>query len=102
MALIRRAKAIANVAEAEKRDAERLRRAEQRWGQAITRDGRRYYFDKIERGPGQGGCRANPEIGAAVTGRVPRQAAAQPARQHRKIPVILFYPLSVWDRRIKK
>jgi len=56
MALIRRAKAIANVAEAEKRDAERLRRAEQRWGQAITRDGRRYYFDKIERGTVQWEC----------------------------------------------
>ena len=56
MALIRRAKAIANVAEAEKRDAERLRQAERRWGQAITRDGRRYYFDKIERGTVQWEC----------------------------------------------
>ena len=49
LALVRRAKAIADVAAADAASAERLARAEERWGQAITRDGKRYYFDKTAR-----------------------------------------------------
>lgn len=49
LALVRRARAVAAVAAADVADAERLSEAEDKWGQAITRDGRKYYYDKENR-----------------------------------------------------
>jgi len=49
-ALVRRARAIATVAAADAETAERLARAENLWGQATTKGGRRYYFDKVNFG----------------------------------------------------
>lgn len=52
-ALVRRARAIANVAAADAETAQRLARAENLWGQATTKRGRRYYFDKVNFGVAQ-------------------------------------------------